>query len=57
MPEATPRLDYIPFKVTTKKNDNRPERERLQLNSSSDFFITFHVYGNNTVYFEAFAAV
>jgi hypothetical protein len=47
MPEATLRLDYIPFKVTTKKTQNKKKydnsRSRLTLEKLI-FFITFHVY-------------
>lgn len=45
MPGATLRLDYIPFKVTTKHKKKMTTAEWLQLNSSTEiFFITFHVY-------------
>lgn len=55
MPEATPRLDYIPFKVTTKK-EWQQARDFSWIHQPI-FFYHFYVYGNNTVYFEAFAAV
>lgn len=39
MPEATLRLDYIPFKVTTKQQKKMTTTEFI-----NRFFITFHVY-------------